>query len=102
LCAGSCPHVCGVARVLVARPRPGVHVKSPFAQYVHRLGDSDRWIVAELQSDGSYVARLRDPEPGGLHSYESRSLLAVSHYTRVYLTRAGALRAAQRRFGGDL
>ena len=70
--------------------------RSPCAQYVHRLGNANRWIVAELRDDGSYVAGLRDPEPGGLHSYQSRSLLAVSHYTRVYRTRAGALRAANR------
>jgi hypothetical protein len=67
---------------------------------VHRLGEANRWIVAELKPDGCYVARLRDPQPGGLHSYQSRSLLAVSHHTRVYLTRAGALRAAKRMFGG--
>lgn len=73
-------------------------MKAPHAQYVHRLGESDRWIVAEQREDGAYVARLLNPEPGGLHSYQSRSLLAVSHYTRVYRTRAGALRAAKRIF----
>lgn len=75
-------------------------MKSTAGQYVRRLGNADRWIVAELMPDGTYVAGLRDPEPGGLHSYQSRSLLDVSHYTRVYLTRGGALRAAKRRFEG--
>ncbi len=73
-----------------------------FSEYVHQVGESSRWVVAELKDDGSYTARLRDPQPGGLHSYQSRSLYAVSQAAvRVYITRAGALRAARRIYGGE-
>ena len=72
-----------------------------FGDYVHRLGEANRWIAAELRSDGSYMARVRDPEPGGVHSYQSRSLLDLSSKTRVYLSRSGALRAARRLFGDE-
>ena len=78
-------------------------MSSHFSEYVHQLGKASRWVVAEQRSDGSYVARLRNPEPGGLHSYQSRSLLAIAGAdVRVYITRAGALRAARRIYGGDL
>lgn len=69
------------------------------AKHVHRLGESNRWVVAKLKSDGTYVAPFIDAQPGGIHSYQSRSLLALAGKTRVYLSRSGALRAARRIYG---
>lgn len=69
------------------------------SDYVHQLGNSARWVVARLQPDGSYVAPFIGAEPGGVHSYQSRSLLALVSKTRVYKSRAGALRAARRIYG---
>jgi hypothetical protein len=70
------------------------------SQYVHELGGSRRWIVAHLSDDGRYTARLERQQPGGVHSYQSRSILAVATLTRVYRSRAGALRAARRIYEG--
>ncbi len=87
---------------MVALACRGVLVKPhPCAQYVHQLGNAKRWVVAELKPDGCYLAQHSQAEPGGLQFYESRSLLDLSHNTRIYLTRAGALRAAKRRFQGE-
>lgn len=70
-----------------------------FGDYVHQLGEASRWVVARRKADGTYVAPFIDAQPGGVHSYQSRSLLDVSSKTRVYLSRSGALRAARRIYG---
>jgi hypothetical protein len=67
--------------------------------YVHQLGVSQRWVIAKLKADGTYVAPFIDAQPGGVHSYATRSLLALASKTRVYLSRSGALRAAKRLYG---
>lgn len=69
--------------------------------YVHQLGASKRWVVAKVKSDGSYVAPFIDAQPGGVHSYATRSLLALASKTRVYLSRSGAVRAAKRLYGDE-
>ncbi len=76
---------------------------SQFSEYVHQLGKASRWVIAEVRRDGSYMAPLRN-QPGGLHCYQSYSLLAIAQQpgAHVYLTRGGALRAARRIYGGDL
>lgn len=70
------------------------------AAYVHEVRDG-LWVVADYrEADGSYTARLRDPQPGGLHSYQSRSLADLARADiRTYRTRSAALRAARRVYG---
>jgi len=69
--------------------------------HVHEVRDG-LYVVADLAADGSYTARLARPEPGGLHSYQSRSLADLARANvRTYRTRAGALRAARRIYGDE-
>lgn len=71
------------------------------ADYVHEVR-AGLYVVADLDSKGSYTARLRQPQPGGLHSYQSRSLTDLaSADIRTYRTRSSALRAARRIYSGE-
>jgi hypothetical protein len=82
------------------KPAP-VKRASRASEHVHEARKGV-WVVATLDSNGRYTAPLRNPQPGGLHSYQSRDLadLATAD-VHVYRSRSSALRAARRIFGDD-